>query len=106
MKKKTFYDLINQTYKKIEKKIDIYNKKIDIDILIEQNMLYIIFPNKKKIIFHAKEYIKQLWMATQEYGYQFKYIKKKWICIRTEKELFLTLNQEILKNLMIEKKYF
>lgn len=110
MKKLNFYYLINKTYINIEKKTELYTKKIDIDILIEQDILNITFPNKKKIIFYSKEYLKQLWMATQTHGYQFQYIKKKWICIRTKKELFTTLNEEILKQIKkdnkLKKNYF
>ncbi|CUR53357.1 Protein CyaY [Buchnera aphidicola (Tuberolachnus salignus)] len=92
MNKKKFFQIIQKTYQKIEKKIEKKFLNYDIEIIQHENILTIEFSNLKKIIFTTQQYLNQLWMATYKQGYHFEYNKNLWRCIRTKKKLFKILN--------------
>ncbi|XBC38182.1 MAG: iron donor protein CyaY [Buchnera aphidicola (Floraphis choui)] len=88
-----FHKLADKLFFTIEKKIDDYNGKSDIDCEIYHNMIEITFENKSKIIINRQEPLQQIWLATKKSGYHFEYVKKEWICNRTKKELWTVLEQ-------------
>ncbi|ABJ90831.1 iron donor protein CyaY [Buchnera aphidicola] len=93
--------LFNHVFKKtlsiIDNELNRFVQYVDIDYIYQNNMINIIFENKKRIIINAQEYLNQLWMGTSKQGYHFIFKKKQWICIKTKKKFRDILKKEFLK---------
>ncbi|QCI23542.1 iron donor protein CyaY [Buchnera aphidicola] len=92
-----FHKLADKLFLKIEKEIDRYCGKEDIDCEIHYNMITIDLNNKNKIIINRQEALHQIWLATKNCGYHFSYIQKQWICNRTKKNFWDILEQSCSK---------
>ncbi|XBC37939.1 MAG: iron donor protein CyaY [Buchnera aphidicola (Meitanaphis microgallis)] len=88
-----FHKLADILFKNVEKNIDDYCGKSDIDFEINTNMIVITFENKSKIIINRQEPLHQIWLATKNLGYHFKYVNKQWICNRTHKNFWNVLEE-------------
>ncbi|MCW5197434.1 iron donor protein CyaY [Buchnera aphidicola] len=87
-----FHNLANKTFLKIEKYLDNYNGKLDIDYESNSQIIQISIEFKKEIIISKQEFLKQIWIATKYKGYYFEYINKKWFCKRNQCEIFQFIN--------------
>lgn len=97
MKHLKFHELAEKLFNSIEKKIENFHSKSDIDCEINYNMMIITFENKSKIIINQKEALNQIWLATKKSGYHFKYKKYQWICVRTKKIFWKVLEESFLE---------
>ncbi|CAL4324904.1 iron donor protein CyaY [Buchnera aphidicola] len=94
--KKKFHQLVDKTIEKIEKYLDNYQGKLDIDYEKSGNTTKINIKSKNEIIITRQEFLQQIWIATQYKGYYFKYKNNKWIC-QKKYELFDFLKKFFLK---------
>ncbi|CAL4325418.1 Iron-sulfur cluster assembly protein CyaY [Buchnera aphidicola (Thelaxes suberi)] len=99
IKKQFFLKEFHKIIVKIEKIIDAYSGKKDIECEIDADVFSIIINNKKKIIINKRENLKQIWMANQETGYHFNYDGTKWICLRKKIEFWQALKDSLNKEL-------
>ncbi|CAL4324942.1 Iron-sulfur cluster assembly protein CyaY [Buchnera aphidicola (Chaitophorus sp. 3695)] len=83
-----FNNLVNKIFFKIEKYLDNYNGKMDIDYESNFQIIQISIKCQKEIIISKQEFLKQIWIATKYKGYYFEYIKNKWFCKRNKCEIF------------------
>ncbi|VFP83865.1 iron donor protein CyaY [Buchnera aphidicola] len=89
-----FFKRFKKTLLMIEKIINQNDEKIDIDYFLSNNMMTIIFKNKKKVIITSQVYLHQLWIATSIQGYHLIYDNYTWTCIRTKKNIKNILKKE------------
>ncbi|CAL4324891.1 iron donor protein CyaY [Buchnera aphidicola] len=104
IKKKTFHMLVDKTISKIEKYLDEYNGKLDLDYENNGKITKINFESKNEIIITRQEFLKQIWVATKSQGYYFKYKNNKWICRKKKHELFEFIKKYLFKK--TQEKYF
>lgn len=93
-----FHNIVNKIFLKIEKYLDNYNGKIDMDYESNFQIIQISIQCKKEIIISKQEFLKQIWIATKYKGYYFEYINNQWFCRRNKCEIF-----QFIKNMF--KKY-
>lgn len=87
-----FHNLANKAFLKIEKYLDNYNGKLDIDYESNFQIIKISINLKNEIIINKQEFLKQIWVATKYKGYYFEYINFQWFCKRNQCELFKLIN--------------
>ncbi|XRX42630.1 MAG: iron donor protein CyaY [Buchnera aphidicola (Eriosoma harunire)] len=75
-----FNQLVNNIMLKIENFFYSNPDYHEIDCEINYNMLIIEFQNKNKIIINKQEYIQEIWLATKNNGYHFKFFNHCWLC--------------------------
>ncbi|WP_343183536.1 iron donor protein CyaY [Buchnera aphidicola] len=93
-----FHNTVDKIILILEKFLDNYSGKIDIDYESHSNIMKISICFKNEIIISKQEFLKQIWIATKYKGYHFEYYKKKWFCKRNKCELF-----DFLKNFFKKK---
>ncbi|NIH16840.1 MAG: iron donor protein CyaY [Buchnera aphidicola (Periphyllus lyropictus)] len=96
---KKFHILVNKLILKIEKKLDKYNGKLNIDYESYNKILKINIKYKNEMIISRQEFLKQIWIATKYKGYYFKYKNKKWICKKNNIEIKKFLNNFFKKHI-------
>ncbi|MCW5197060.1 iron donor protein CyaY [Buchnera aphidicola] len=93
MKNLIFYNLFNKILFTIEKYLDTFDNTNDIDYEINYQILTITFKKNKKIIISKQEILQQIWLATNDHGYHFKYKNKNWICNRSQRNFWNILEE-------------
>ncbi|CAL4044095.1 iron donor protein CyaY [Buchnera aphidicola] len=91
-----FHKIVDELMFTIEDKLDNYCSNIDIDYEIQYHTMTITFYNKNKIIINRQESLKQIWLATKQNGYHFKYKKKEWICDKYKDNIWNILTNTFL----------
>ncbi|CAL4324488.1 Iron-sulfur cluster assembly protein CyaY [Buchnera aphidicola (Pterocallis alni)] len=93
-----FCIMFNKILFNIEKYLDHFNNKHDLDYEIINQMMLISFSKNNKIIISKQEIHKQIWLANKTNGYHFNYKNNHWICSKSNKNFWDILTESFYKH--------
>ncbi|MEP7056232.1 MAG: iron donor protein CyaY [Caldimonas sp.] len=66
---------------------------IDIDTQRTGGLLELSFPNGSKIILNTQPPLQELWLAARSGGLHFRYVDRRWVDTRQQREFFDALSE-------------
>lgn len=87
-----FHYQVEQTWAYIEEQLE--QQDIDVDCDIQGSVFSISFENGQQIVINKQEALLELWLASKQGGYHFKFQAGKWLS-NDQQEFFQLLQQAL-----------
>lgn len=87
-----YHQIVDQEFSRLEEAID--DSGADIDYETVGNVMTLEFDDRSQIVINRQEPMKEIWLASRSGGFHFSYKNNKWICSKTDIELFNLVKRE------------